>query len=502
MTKTLTNEILDDWEKWADEVCAASSKREFFEIIAAARQGIEAGNLLNELWEHAAGYKSSFGAAMASEVFCFARDRGIKVGPTTPTQEAGEREFPHPWEYPDSEGTSAMSPPPTDAPKEEPLTDAEIDAHVQGKEAVDVAGLDVAGLSTCLAKAEAEYDEAQATITQLQQEVDIAWAYGERVTVRKNTVETRWISLIADIREAAGVGCKPMLDELPSAIRAQVERANEVAKQFERACFSREEEVAELKQEVERLKSALGRAGYGGETIRAVIAEKDREAEKLVEGVFYANIEASKLTTALAVADDKLSEANATIFSLRTALDSANRHYEKGMSDRDALIVEDAIVIAALRAALDAVADYAKDAELPALNFIVQPALTGCCNPTLAPRLDVAELVARLTRDSCDCLKWYNAIDAIAKLQQKNERLEQDIFGEQCSTDYVEAKLELKCERLQSTIASLRAALDDLVSDCDEYSRINNLHNADGSPATNHAMRRARAALKPQGAVE
>ena len=48
-------------------------------------------------------------------------------------------------------------------------------------------------------------------------------------------------------------------------------------------------------------------------------------------------------------------------------------------------------------------------------------------------------------------------------------------------------------------IADLRAALDDLVSDCDEYSRINNLHNADGGPATNHAMRRARAALKPLG---
>jgi hypothetical protein len=45
-------------------------------------------------------------------------------------------------------------------------------------------------------------------------------------------------------------------------------------------------------------------------------------------------------------------------------------------------------------------------------------------------------------------------------------------------------------------IDRLRAALLELVSDCEEYARINNLHNSDGSPATNHAMRRARAALE------
>jgi hypothetical protein len=41
----------------------------------------------------------------------------------------------------------------------------------------------------------------------------------------------------------------------------------------------------------------------------------------------------------------------------------------------------------------------------------------------------------------------------------------------------------------------LLAALKDLADDCDEYVRINNLHNKDGGPATNHAMRRARAAI-------
>jgi hypothetical protein len=38
-------------------------------------------------------------------------------------------------------------------------------------------------------------------------------------------------------------------------------------------------------------------------------------------------------------------------------------------------------------------------------------------------------------------------------------------------------------------------ALQDLHDDCVEYCRINNLHNNDGGPGTNHAMRRARAAL-------
>lgn len=43
--------------------------------------------------------------------------------------------------------------------------------------------------------------------------------------------------------------------------------------------------------------------------------------------------------------------------------------------------------------------------------------------------------------------------------------------------------------------AELVAALQGLLADCEEYSRINNLHNEDGSPATNHAMRRARKAI-------
>lgn len=41
----------------------------------------------------------------------------------------------------------------------------------------------------------------------------------------------------------------------------------------------------------------------------------------------------------------------------------------------------------------------------------------------------------------------------------------------------------------------LLEALRDLLADCEEYARINNLHNKDGSPASNHAMRRAAAAI-------
>lgn len=48
---------------------------------------------------------------------------------------------------------------------------------------------------------------------------------------------------------------------------------------------------------------------------------------------------------------------------------------------------------------------------------------------------------------------------------------------------------------LISAAPDLLAALALLVADCAEYARINNLHNSDGSPATNHAMRQARAAL-------
>lgn len=42
---------------------------------------------------------------------------------------------------------------------------------------------------------------------------------------------------------------------------------------------------------------------------------------------------------------------------------------------------------------------------------------------------------------------------------------------------------------------ALRDALRDLVSECEDYARINHLHNADGSPATTGAMKHARAVL-------
>lgn len=46
--------------------------------------------------------------------------------------------------------------------------------------------------------------------------------------------------------------------------------------------------------------------------------------------------------------------------------------------------------------------------------------------------------------------------------------------------------------------SELLAALKELYEDCVEYCRINNLFNNDGGPATNHAMRRAKAALDNQ----
>lgn len=41
----------------------------------------------------------------------------------------------------------------------------------------------------------------------------------------------------------------------------------------------------------------------------------------------------------------------------------------------------------------------------------------------------------------------------------------------------------------------LYEALESLLNDCEEYVRINNLHDDDGSPANTHSTRRARAAL-------
>lgn len=49
--------------------------------------------------------------------------------------------------------------------------------------------------------------------------------------------------------------------------------------------------------------------------------------------------------------------------------------------------------------------------------------------------------------------------------------------------------------RLIAAAPELFEALQELLSDCEEYARVNKLHGPDGGPATNHAMRQARAAL-------
>ena len=49
--------------------------------------------------------------------------------------------------------------------------------------------------------------------------------------------------------------------------------------------------------------------------------------------------------------------------------------------------------------------------------------------------------------------------------------------------------------RLIAAAPEMAEALKALADECAEYVRINNLHSNDGSPATTHSMRRARAAL-------
>jgi hypothetical protein len=51
----------------------------------------------------------------------------------------------------------------------------------------------------------------------------------------------------------------------------------------------------------------------------------------------------------------------------------------------------------------------------------------------------------------------------------------------------------------QDEAVRLREALTDLVQECEEYARINHLHNDDGSPATTGAMKHAYAALAKEG---
>ena len=49
--------------------------------------------------------------------------------------------------------------------------------------------------------------------------------------------------------------------------------------------------------------------------------------------------------------------------------------------------------------------------------------------------------------------------------------------------------------RLISAAPDLLSALEGLLADVEEYVRLNNLHAADGGPASNHAMAVARAAI-------
>lgn len=52
---------------------------------------------------------------------------------------------------------------------------------------------------------------------------------------------------------------------------------------------------------------------------------------------------------------------------------------------------------------------------------------------------------------------------------------------------------------IPDSVDELIEALKSLHDDCVEYARINNLHNEDGSPATNHSILRASALLEKLG---
>jgi hypothetical protein len=65
-------------------------------IIAAARRSLSAGEIekqtLNKFWHYLCELQSSLGTGAASVLFCYARDLGHKVGPST--ERSGEEHWP------------------------------------------------------------------------------------------------------------------------------------------------------------------------------------------------------------------------------------------------------------------------------------------------------------------------------------------------------------------------------------------------------------------------
>ena len=73
-----------------------------------------------------------------------------------------------------------------------------------------------------------------------------------------------------------------------------------------------------------------------------------------------------------------------------------------------------------------------------------------------------------------------------------------DGFGDICTVWSSGYRVKDRVKDHANLIAAapeLYEALQQLSDECDEYVRINNLHNGDGTPATTHSMLRARAAL-------
>jgi len=92
--------------------------------------------------------------------------------------------------------------------------------------------------------------------------------------------------------------------------------------------------------------------------------------------------------------------------------------------------------------------------------------------------------------DSYPALRTVDASEGMSgtglKVEAYMERIEYGSIGEDVA---------IGIRRLIAAAPELLAALQDLHADCVEYARINNLHNDDGKPGSNHAMRRAAAII-------
>lgn len=89
---------------------------------------------------------------------------------------------------------------------------------------------EIAALRGILDERDLEMAEDEALIRNLEaqnEDAETRATEAERKLAEAEDENTRWLFRMADIREASGIGAKPMLGEVPGALRAMRERLDE-----------------------------------------------------------------------------------------------------------------------------------------------------------------------------------------------------------------------------------------------------------------------------------